>query len=71
MVGAMATFLIAAVCIIIALLIYCALLLREIDSNTKAIRFLLFRDYDQDLANRGVYPLSKEPERKSKSRGSR
>ena len=64
----MATFLISAVCIIVAILVYCAHFLRRIDSNTKAIRFLLFRDYDQDLANRGVYPLSRGPERKSKSR---
>ena len=67
----MATFLTGAVCIVIAILIYCAHLLRQIDANTKAIRFLLFRDYDQDLANRGVYPLSRELERKSKSRASR
>lgn len=41
----------------LALLLYCASRLRRIERNSEAIRYLLFRDYEQDLDNRGVRPL--------------
>lgn len=41
------------------LLLYCAWRLRSIESKTEAIRYMLFRDYEEDLSNRGMYPISK------------
>jgi hypothetical protein len=42
------------------LLIYCVGLLRRIDRATTAIRFLLFRDYEDDIRDRGQRPLLKQ-----------
>jgi hypothetical protein len=41
----------------LALLLYCASRLRRIERSTEAIRYILFRDYDQDRADRGTRPL--------------
>jgi hypothetical protein len=50
-----------AALISLALLCYCVWRLRQIEKRTEAIRFILFRDYEHDLANLGQYPLSKTP----------
>lgn len=48
-----------AVFVVLALLFYCAWRLKRIESKTEAIRFLLFRDFEQDISDRGMYPISK------------
>jgi hypothetical protein len=45
------------------LLLYCVRLLKRIDRTTAAVRFLLFRDYEQDLSERGVRPLMDPPQK--------
>jgi hypothetical protein len=42
----------------LVLLLYCLWKQRRIEKRTEAIRYLLFRDFEEDLANRGQYPLS-------------
>lgn len=41
----------------LALLLYCAWRLRRIEQSTEAIRYILFRDYEQDITDRGMHPL--------------
>jgi hypothetical protein len=57
MLGTTEFILICSAVIGLALLVYCVRLLRRIDRATAAIRFLLFRDYEQDVTERGVRPL--------------
>jgi hypothetical protein len=45
----------------LGLLLYCASVLRRIDRATQSIRFLLFRDYEEDLSDRGMRPLLQQP----------
>ncbi len=57
MLGITELILICAAVFGLALLIYRVRLLRRIDRATAAIRFLLFRDYEQDITERGIRPL--------------
>jgi hypothetical protein len=65
MLGLVEFILICAAFIGVALLLYCVRLLRRVDRTTAAVRYLLFRDYEQDLSERGVRPLLDTPPKAS------
>jgi hypothetical protein len=48
-----------AALISLGLLIYCAWRMRQIERRTEAIKFMLFRDYDYEMAGHGVPTISK------------
>jgi hypothetical protein len=50
-----------AALISVALLCYCAWRIRQIDKRTAAIRFLLFRDYEEEFSHHDQRTASKPP----------